>query len=267
MGDFENALATTETDSRASLKAAESAVQALRKLVAATRAGDISALERGLDDADAKVQALREQLRNTREGWSFETQTYSDVGMLTEELVACAREAGLPVYEQDGRIFSYPVLVRVIPGDRALLIDKERVRGIRPSAVVERLKRLAQKPPRFKPEAFLEALFEAYQLRLRIEGGATMQLDGNGPQIQLIRLHELLTLFPGHDKEYTRADFARDIYLLDRSGAKLTKGGRAEMSLPQAATATKTSTKTVLTIVDQAGKQREYGSISFRRLP
>ncbi len=260
MGEFEDALAATEADALATVKAAEGAVRNLKKLVTAARTGDVAALERGLDDAESAIQALREQFRNTHEGWTFPTQTYAEAGELTRELLSMAEAAGLPVHEQDGRIFSYPVLVRVLPGERAILLDKAKSRQIRPSVVVALLDRLRKRPARFRPESFVSTLHEVYEVRLRMDGSRQRYLDGNGPPVQLIRLYELLTLFPGQEKEYSKADFTRDLYLIDRSGTSVSRDGRVEMSF-HASTGTRLNP---LQIVDEGGHQRDYYAVSFR---
>lgn len=260
MGDFETALAATEADARATVKAAEAAIRNLKRLVAAITTGDIGALERGLGDADSAIQALREQFRNTCEGWTFETQAYSETGMLTRELLETATAAGLPVHEQDGRIFSYPVLVRVLPAERAILLDKAKSRQIRPSVVVDRLARLKRRPARFRPENFISTLQEVYGLQLRLDGHPALHLEGDGPPVKVIQLYKLLTLFPGQEREYGRADFTRDLYLLDRSGTTISRDGRLEIRLQPPSRAGQTPFQ----IVDEDGRQRDYYAVSFR---
>lgn len=260
MGDFETALAATEADARAALRAAEAAIRNLKKLVAATAIGDIGALERSLDDADSSIQALREQFRNTRDGWTFDAQAYGERGMLTQELLETATTAGLSVHEQDGRIFSYPVLVRVLPGERAILLDKTKYRQIRPSVVVDRLERLKKRPARFRPENFISTLYEVYDLQLRMEGNRNRRLDGDGSPVKVIQLYKLLTLFPGQEREYSRADFTRDLYLLDRSGTTTSRDGRLEIRLQPPSRAGQTPFQ----IVDEDGRQRDYYAVSFR---
>ena len=261
MGDFEAALTSTQADAEAGLKAANAATRALKNLVGAAKAGDITKLERGLEDAAASVQALREQLDNTREGWTFETAAYLELGMLGEEILAAARAAGLPAHEQDGRIFCYPVLVRVMPGERAVLFDRVKTRELRPSAVVARLERLRKQPPRFRPEAFVQKLYEVYLIQLEREANGMRQLGGDGPPVAVLRLYELLTLFPGQDKEYSKAEFTRDLYLVDRGGDTVSRDGKVEMSF-HASTGTR---RTPLQIVDEDGRQRDYYAVSFRK--
>ncbi|MEK7820977.1 MAG: hypothetical protein AAB543_07700, partial [Pseudomonadota bacterium] len=48
--------------------------------------------------------------------------------------------------------------------------------------------------------------------------------------VPLTTVYESLTLLPGTSAEYGPSDFARDLYLLDRSGVSQTKGG-ARVSL------------------------------------
>lgn len=41
-------------------------------------------------------------------------------GAYTKELLAQVSRAGLSMFEKDGRLLSYPSLVRLLPGDAAL---------------------------------------------------------------------------------------------------------------------------------------------------
>ena len=55
-------------------------------------------------------------------------------------------------------------LVRVLPGDAALDIDRRRERRLRPSVVVASLAAAQARPSKGKPEALLESLVAAYEL-------------------------------------------------------------------------------------------------------
>src|SRR5437879_1747459 len=46
---------------------------------------------------------------------------------------------------------------------------------------------------------------------------------GRGIAERLVDIYGLLTLLPGQTREYSRQEFARDIYLLDRSGLTVTR--------------------------------------------
>ena len=55
-----------------------------------------------------------------------------------------------------------------------------------------------------------------------------------GVPAKLVDVHRVLTLLPGAARDYTRQEFARDLYLLDQSGIVNTKDGR-RMTLPASA--------------------------------
>ena len=156
--------------------------------------------------------------------------------------------------EQDDRLLCYPSVVRVLPGDQAIQIDKKKHRTLRPSVIVGMLKAEQSKPPKFKPDVFLESLATAYEL---------VVARGNKPYnatVRLVEVYEVLTLMPGQAREYTKQEFARDIYLLDQSRATSTRGGR-EIGLP-ASTLTKGGAG-VLTTVSRTGQQKLYAGITF----
>src|SRR5207248_850485 len=108
------------------------------------------------------------------------------------------------------------------PAERTVLIDRTRERRMRPSIVVEHLRTLQERPPRFRPEAFLEALFSAYRVLAQRHGSGALQ---RAPVERLMQVYDLLTLLPGQSREYSRQEFARDLYLLDRSGTTATRDG------------------------------------------
>ena len=74
-------------------------------------------------------------------------------------------------------------------------------------------------------------------------------------------LFDLLTLFPDTQKDYGRAEFTRDLYLLDRSRVVETRAGaRLELS---ASTGTKGLAAKLLQIVGEDGVPKVYFGISF----
>src|SRR5207302_2762703 len=113
-------------------------------------------------------------------------------------------------------------LVRILGGDRVALIDRARERRLRPTVLLNHLKEIQRRPPRFKPEAFLEALFGAYDALVTAKDGKTRQ---ESRVVRLLDIYDILTLLPGQSREYSRQEFARDIYLLDESGVTRTRRG------------------------------------------
>ena len=60
---------------------------------------------------------------------------------------------------QDAALISYPSIVRILRGDRAVRIE----RGIRPSHLAETLLKNQRKRGGFSPARFLESLYAAAQ--------------------------------------------------------------------------------------------------------
>jgi len=148
--------------------------------------------------------------------------------------------------------------VRVLPAEWSVQIDKAKEKKIRPGVLVNKLKELQKKPPRFRPEAFLEALFSAYQKAILVKNKG---LSLTGTAIALLEIYDLFTLMPGQSREYSRQEFARDIYLLDRSGVTVARGYR--VSFP-ASTGTKIPGRT-LNIINELGEEKRYYAIVFTR--
>ena len=77
--------------------------------------------------------------------------------------------------------------------------------------------------------------------------------------MRLVDVWSVLTLLPGQQRDYTRAEFARDLYLLDSSGVATAKSGR--MLRWHASSGTRGSG--TLATVAKTGQQQLYWGISF----
>ena len=254
---LEQALARLEGDVDVAVRAARTALASLKGVLASAHTGDLRELRKARETAEQAITTLQQQFANVREGWDFDEDAYLSGGAFLSELVETAERAGLKLYEQDGQLYSYPFLIRVLPGERAVTIDRVRERRLRPQTLVAHLKDLQNRPVRFKPEAFLEALYEAYTARA---GKHDAELVPSASVIRLASIYELLTMLPGHAKEYPRQEFARDIYLLDQSGVTTTRQG-AKMSL-SASSGTRSSAS-VLSVITQEGREKKYYGIAF----
>jgi len=254
-------LAQTEANAAVTLKAATAATSAVKRVRTAAATGSLRDLRTGFDAAERALAALGAELAKTRHGWDFDEDAYFAGDAYTRELLQTAKQMGVRIYEEDDRLYSYPSLVRVLPGERAVLIDKTRERRLRPSVLVAHLAQLQNKTPRFRPEVFLEALYNAYSIVVDAKAGQRKDdLIGRGAAVPLLDLYNVLTLMPGQAREYSRQEFARDIYLLDQSGARTTRRG-ATVSFP-ASTGTKGRTN-VLRVISQDGHEKSYFGIAF----
>jgi hypothetical protein len=256
---LEAALQRTEAEVDASLRSAATATRALKRLRSVVREGNLREVRSALNAAEQSVTALRQAVASAIDSWDFDDTTYFASGGYTRELLDTAARMRLSMVEQDDRLYCYPSLLRVLPAERTLLIDRTRERRLRPSRVVQHLRALQERPARFKSDAFLDALWGAYRVLTQQHGART---SSAAPVERLSRIYELLTLLPGQARDYSRHEFARDIYLLDRSGITETRDGYV-VSFP-ASTGTRSSSG-VITAITENGQERRYWGITFTR--
>lgn len=255
MGDttLEGALETVERDADASVRALSSALKEAKKAKAAAATGQLRDLRQALDASARLAGEAATTADSARDGWAFDDQAYLAGGAYTKEVLALAAEEGVAAFESDDRILSYPVIVAVSASDTTVTIDKKKDKRVRPSVLVRTLRALQSKPPKFKAESFLEALALAYDLARARKG------THPGATAKLVDLYGVLTLLPGSARDYSRQEFARDLYLLDQSGVTMTRSGRS-LQLPASAL---TRGSGVLTTVTQSGREKVYAGISF----
>jgi hypothetical protein len=253
---LERSLAKTEEDALGVLRAASAVTAALKRFRGAAHVGNLRDLRAAIAATDQALATLRQQYANARDGWDFDEEVYFEDGSFAAELVETAKRLNLGLFELDERLYSYPVLVRLLPNDRAVIIDKTRERRVRPTVLVSHLLELQRRPPRFRPEAFLEALHDAYSTIVARGRGRPAE----GMVVKLVDVYALFTLLPGQSKEYSRQEFARDIYLLDQSGVTTTRRGSV-VSLP-ASTGTRSAGSTIK-VITQDGQEKAYFGLAF----
>jgi hypothetical protein len=246
---LEDALDAVERDADAVLKTLLAAVREAKRLKAAAVTGQLRDVQQAVDAVDRVAQAAATAATELKSGWRFDVTAYFESDGYTKELLAAAADAGVHAVESDQRILCYPSIVQVSPSDATVLIDKKKERRLRPSVLARLLADLQDRPPKFRPEAFLETLAAAYDL-VAARPGAT---------VKLAAVYNVLTLLPGASRDYTRPEFARDLYLLDQSGVTVTKNGRV-LSLPASAL---TRSAGVLTTVTKRGQVKVYAGIAF----
>ncbi len=256
VADLESALAKAELDAEIAMKAANGLLGALRRYRNAAHQGQLRDLRTSLESAKRAIQLLDQDVANVVDSWQFDEEGYLQSGRYVEELVALAQRDGLRISPQDGRLFCYPAILRVAVADRAVLIDKVRERRIRPSVLVRVLRERQRRPPRFRAADFLNSVHLAYHVAIARQPGRMFP----GAAVPLLELHELLTMLPGSAREYSRQEFARDIYLLDQSGETSTRSG--ERLDFHASTGTKLRRGT-LTVITPGGQEKHYYAVSF----
>ena len=248
-----DAYAGTVSAWAAQVKRELTAVQRLEKAVAAGNLRDIEKLRQAARSAAG--DAAERAMACTR--LEVDAAAYlAPGGGFIPELLEAAERAGVRLFERDGVIFSYPVLVRVEPELTAVRIDKALDPTLRPAALAATLKKLQARDPKARPERFVETLFQAYELlRARANVGEAY-ID-----VPLVEMYDVLTLMPGSEREYTLLDFTRDIYFLDTSDVRETRKG-FQVSFP-ASTATREKRAKLLPFVDRNGGEKLYATIKF----
>lgn len=254
---LEQALAKTEAEADAACKAATAVLRSLKKFRAAAQLGTLRELQRAIEAAGQAIADLERQFTAAKAGWDFDEETYLSNGAFVAEVLAIAAQTGVHIYERDDRLYCYPSLIRLLPNDRAVIIDKTRERRLRPSVLVRHLQELQNKPVRFRSEAFLESLHDAYSTAVKTRG---KERRDTAAIVPLVEIYDLLTLLPGQAREYSRQEFARDLYLLDQSGVTAVRNG-AVVSF-HAARGNEAPSK-VIPIVTKDGQAKTYYGISF----
>lgn len=251
---LEEALTKFERDAASAVKTLTAALREVKKVQGAAAVGDLRALRNGAESSARLSDVAAEAVRDLSSSWDFDETAYFESGEFTKEVLALAAEQELQAFESDERILSYPAIVQVVSAEIAVLIDKQRDRRVRPSVLVRTLKALQLKPPRFKAEAFLETLSNAYDLVVAAAKGRA------GITVKLADVYSVLTLMPGSARDYTKQEFARDMYLLDQSGAVTTRSERT-LSLPVSGLSRGTG---LFNTVTRAGEAKMYAGISFQ---
>lgn len=253
--NLEATLASTELEAAEALvvvKRLQGAVAASRR---ASSTGDLRALRRSLEVAEDALADVAEAVGRLRDAWPLSEDDEIALlasGSFARELKEEATRTGLALFDQEGVLASYPSLVRVLPRQQAVSIDRRPYRQIRPSTLIAHLRALQTREPTLSVAQFAETLFAAYRVLA----------PERGVMVPLAEVHRALTLLPAAAKEYGRQEFARDVYLLDRSGHDTTRSG-ARLRLSAGATSAR-DRRNLLLVVTREGVEKSYYGIEFQ---
>lgn len=251
---MESALASVHAEVEAAGRSANLLGRELKRARSAAASGNVRELRRALDAGADLGRELERAVTDTRASYDLDETELLASGAYAKELLVTASDAGVAMFEEDDRLLCYPSIVRVLPGELALEIDRRRVRALRPSVVVALLERAQNAGPRFKAAPFLASLLAGYDYVLARQGKAANTV------VRLVDVYAVLTLLPGQPGKYTKTEFTRDLYLLDQSG--VTEVGSTGRRLRLAAS-TGTKQAGVLTTVARSGQQQRYWGIAF----
>lgn len=257
-GTMEAALAATERSAEATLRSATALVRELKRAAGAARNGQMRDLRKSLAAAREVAAGVAGETRGLADGFAFDEHAYLSSGGYVKELLAEAEARGLSIVEDDDRLLCYPSLLRVLPGEAAVEVDKVRDRRLRPSVLVSALAGAQDRGPRFKAEAFLDSLRTAYEL---LVSSTDTRPDA---VVRLVDIWSALTMLPGQRGQYSKQEFARDLYLLDQSG--VTSTTRSPRILRWAASTGTKGSGTLITVA-RDGQQQRYWGVSFTSAP
>jgi hypothetical protein len=255
MRGMEAALSELETKVAEAQKTSDALAKALKKLRQAADTGNVAELEKGLLAISDRGREAEASARALASAWDFDAKEHLTTGY-PEELRQEAAAQGLKLFEKDGRLYAFPLLLRIEARDGAVRVGKKLERRIRPKHLVKLIAAIQKRPQRFREERFLALLYEVYR-QIAGEGWRRVE-SGPGPAISLSQVHELMTLLPGAD--YPVEEFGRDLLLLDRQPDLRTRDG-ASFEFP-GSTLSKGGMKRV-TVYDEDGLERTYIAIRF----
>ena len=263
MREIEQAFERAEAAAETARKAAASVVARARAMAKASQTGSIAALRKAQEDLGMAAAALDGEVRAARGAWPWTKEAeeaYLESGYAAE-LRAAAENAGVTLHERDGYLVAYPSLLRILPGDRVVRVDRKNHRTLRPSFLARLLLKNQQKRSGFTSARFLETLWSVYE---ELQRGSPGDLVGGGGigggVVPLARIYKLMTALPGVSRDYDRTDFARDVYTLDSEGPRVTRRGRT-VTFP-ASTGTRRRSD-IFAFVAPNGENHEYYGIKF----
>lgn len=253
---IEASLAVAEADAEALIVAAKRLQSVAIKARTAAQQGDLSALRVQRQAVVEEANAARAAADVLRGSWPLDAadeEAYLGSTAFSEELLRAAAEAGVGLYDRGSSLACYPSVVRIVPKEGAVTIDRKRFRVVRPSRLVRHLAAAQRREPKLRARAFLETIASAYHLLARNADGI----------MRLVDIHAALTLLPTARADYGQQEFVRDVYLLDASGETVTKSGH-RMRLSAGATGSKGRTG-LLVVVTRDGVERTYYGVEFAK--
>ena len=251
--DFEAELDRLDARLEKAQKAADNLVKSLKRTRRAARDGNVSDIVKGLNGLDARLADAQSAAGGLSGAWSFDTSAYIVDGRFLADLQRVAGEKQLELFERDGRIYCFPLILRLKSSQSAVRVGRKIERRLRPSELVRLLAALQKSPQRFRDDAFLDLIWRTYR---RLVGREWNGTDA-GRVVALTDIHDTLTLLPSAD--YPREEFARDLLLLDRHPDLRTRSGE-RFEFPHG-----TTTKGIrpLIVYDEQGAQRTYYGVRF----
>jgi hypothetical protein len=257
MPTMEASLAAFEARIVEAQKSADALSKAFRDLKKAASTGHLVDFEKGLGTIAQRAEQAQAAAAALPVAWDFDSKTYLETGYI-QELKQEAQAQGLTLVERDGRLYCFPLVLRIEPRELTIRVGNKRERRLRPKEIVSQLASTQKRKQRFNASKFLDALYQAYQ---RIQGINWQKVEsGPGPAVSLTEIHDLLTLLPISD--YPVEEFGRDLLLLARQPDLRTRDG-CSFDFP-GSTLSKERLKRI-SVYDEHGREVVYIALRFSK--
>lgn len=214
---FENVCAALESLVGDARRKARDLARRLSQLETAARSGNLVGIEKckkavtmAQQDIVANVEALLETLEDKLRS-PLNAEAY------LEELETAFKADGLVVRRSGDGYIVPPLYIRVDLRGRSIHLGRQRIRTLRPGAVVRRLKELRRRASR-GTQTLLQNIYRAYRFLNRDHG------PNNERAVELEQLFQAMSLAP--DSDYTREAFALDLVRLEAQPDLRTSDGR-----------------------------------------
>lgn len=262
MNTLEEAFDHSEHVATTVQKSATRVVGVARSMAKAARTGNISGIKRYQQNLDMALASLQQEVGKARTCWPFTEEQEQEIftERFASDLVRCAQENDLTIYEQDGALISYPSIVRLMSSDCTVKVDRKKISTIRLPFLVDLLVKNQRKSSNFAAARLLEAMYNVYR-DITARPSTDLVSGTSAPVVPLARIYKLLTALPGTAREYDRSDFARDLYTLEIDGPHNTRNG-ARVSFPSS-TGTRRRSSDVFSFIGPDGNRVEYYGVLF----
>jgi hypothetical protein len=210
-------------------------------------------LQKNAASATELAATLEEPTSDASDSWDFDVRSYLESARWRKEVQSVAADRhDLRTMEDGDLLISSPVIVRAQPARNSIQIGKVNWPNIHPQLVAAELKRLRDRTAAANSQDFLEALYRTCLRTTR-------------PEVMFVKFREVYDRWcdtPGYKKENPLPAFAQQIYALQRSGIRTTKGGnRFVIEGPSG----HPKSKDILSVIAEDGQTIRYYGITFRK--
>jgi len=256
MDSLEAALIEQEKTVEAVLKTAGGLVSALKSWKKAASEGNLAERQKQAVKSADLASSLAEPVKAAGDSWSFDVRTYLGSDQWQNEIQAAAQQADHRLFLEGSDLISSPIVVTSDPARGVIRLGKQRWTKLRPSIVVNELKRLRERGEKDKRILdFLDKLYEA-----------SKYLDNNprpdgAVKAKLRDIYELFCIAPGWKRENSESAFAQDLYALHRSEVRVSRGNKKyEFEFPSG----QPKSRDIFDVIDETGRPLRYYMIHFR---